>query len=335
MQRQCLRRKLRTPRAAFSLIEMLMVIGIVGLLMTIAVLAIGHTLAGARETATDATIKKIHGLLQDRMQAFERMDFHTEVTALQRARPDLDKRQCEMLVRKWKFKQLFPQNRQDLQQDSTQTFIRGLSPDLQQELEDLNFVTGTPKDTDSAVLLYLALTQSSVLGSSPVDQDHFSSQEVKKNDDGLNMFVDAWGNPLRFYRWPTRLIRPDGTSGPNDPIPAISDGNKARAEMLLPRMPREELAKDPDNPQGYQPQGLGSTVIGAFDEANYHTADTYHTPLIVSAGRDEVLGLREPHDVSNWGHLARPLADTADMDNALNNALTDNISNYRRVGGGN
>ena len=35
----------------------------------------------------------------------------------------------------------------------------------------------------------------------------FTAQEVADtDDDGLLEFVDAWGEPLRFYRWPTRMI---------------------------------------------------------------------------------------------------------------------------------
>lgn len=326
MQRQRLCRDHRPPRSAFTLIEMLVVIGIASLLMTIAVVAIGHAIAGSRETATDATIKKIHGLLQDRMQAFERMDFHQEISLLKREFPGTTNQQAELVVRKWKFKQLFPQTRSDLQLDSTQTFIRGLPPDVQDQLQQVNFLTGTPDETDSAVLLYLALTQSSVLGAPPVDEDQFSSNEVQTNDDGLPMFVDSWGNPLRFYRWPTALYRPTYTYDATSAVPPIDTAEKAWAEMLLPRMPAEELTRDPDDPHGMFPNWGGSTSYPGWDQTVYHDPDTYHTPLIVSAGRDGELGLFEPHDVTNRGHLARRQGE---------DALTDNISNYRRIGGGN
>ena len=33
--------------------------------------------------------------------------------------------------------------------------------------------------------------------------DDFSDREVKDTDgDGLPEFVDAWGQPLQFFRWP-------------------------------------------------------------------------------------------------------------------------------------
>ncbi len=69
-----------------------------------------------------------------------------------------------------------------------------------------------------------------------------------------------------------------------------------------------------------------------FNEARYHTPDTYHTPLIVSAGKDGVLGLYEPNDTTNVGNLA--MYDlTVSFDEMLNR-ISDNITNRnRRVGG--
>ena len=53
-----------------------------------------------------------------------------------------------------------------------------------------------------------------VFGVAPVGVDAFLEQEIADTDnDGLPEFVDAWGNPLRFYRWPTRLIKPFGQYG--------------------------------------------------------------------------------------------------------------------------
>src|SRR5262249_40220863 len=70
---------------------------------------------------------------------------------------------------------------------------------------------------DSSEILYDFLTQSNVLGNPPVAGDTFSPAEVKDTDnDGLPEFIDAWGNPLRFYRWPTRFFRSQGQI-PNRP----------------------------------------------------------------------------------------------------------------------
>ena len=43
--------------------------------------------------------------------------------------------------------------------------------------------------------------------------DDFSDREVKDTDgDGLLEFVDAWGQPLQFYRWPLFYYGQDGNN---------------------------------------------------------------------------------------------------------------------------
>ena len=44
--------------------------------------------------------------------------------------------------------------------------------------------------------------------------------------------------------------------------------------------------------------GMGVNLQDYIDEDLFHTVDTYHTPLIVSAGADEQMGLHEPWHIS-------------------------------------
>ena len=72
-------------------------------------------------------------------------------------------------------------------------------------------------------------------------------------------------------------------------------------------IPRDLLLTDPDDPVGRLYSELerldgneGRPLFSVeFNEEKYHTPETYHTPLIVSAGKDGELGLREPND-TNW-----------------------------------
>ncbi|MCX7421093.1 MAG: type II secretion system protein [Planctomycetia bacterium] len=70
-------------------------------------------------------------------------------------------------------------------------------------------------ETESAAVLYLMLTQMQVFGVPPVGESEFRvGNEVLDTDgDGLLELVDGWRRPLRFYRWPTRLIKPNGNVG--------------------------------------------------------------------------------------------------------------------------
>lgn len=200
-------------------------------------------------------------------------------------------------------------------------------------------------ETESAELLYLALTRFEQYGIPPATVDDFTTAEVADTDgDGLPEFIDAWGQPLRFYRWPTRLIKPFGLYGidqaPGDRA-VDDDGNGAVDDVLeigwpgsddtyipvelrsfaglyisgLPRPPVltgspprpilgdfDQLNVDGDDPVGVlldetlRLSGLPFpiNVLGVVHESRYSTFDTYHKPLVVSAGADGVLGLYEP-----------------------------------------
>ncbi len=233
-------------------------------------------------------------------------------------------------------------------------------------------------ETESSELLYFALLKSGSYGAAAVDSDRFTENEVRDTDgDGLPEFIDAWGQPLRYYRWPTRLIdtdppvpfQPDLTL-PDDPTDVAldldNDGNidlgiggrlitkqeRDIANLLLKglppapsimpnnALPRDLLLIDPDDPVGRLYAELEHlngtngkpTLALEFNEAKYHTPDTFHAPLVVSAGPDGVLGLYEPHDTGNFGNLAA-YNSTLTLSQMID-AISDNITSRNKLSGG-
>jgi hypothetical protein len=113
---------------------------------------------------------------------------------------------------------------------------------------------------------------------------------------------------------------------------------------------RDLLFVDPDDPVGLlysfiedpQYKGMGIDLTQEFNEAKYHTPDTYHVPLIVSAGPDGLLGLREPTETNPalgiFGNLAQYKGTTAVSPNqtpssAVTDELFDNITSRNRRAG--
>jgi prepilin-type N-terminal cleavage/methylation domain-containing protein len=216
-------------------------------------------------------------------------------------------------------------------------------------------------ETESAELLHFALTRLEQFGIPATATDDFQANEVADTDnDGLPEFVDGWGNPVRFYRWPTRLVKPFGLLGldqaygtagvdddlngtADDPIADIdeigypgSDDTYIHPEIRrfaalyvdgLPRQPVlvgnpprpivgdfDQLNEDGDDPFGIlldeakrlTNPAIPLNVLSAVNESTFMTFDTYHKPLVVSAGADEVLGLYEPYyneDLNRSGFL--------------------------------
>lgn len=187
--------------------------------------------------------------------------------------------------------------------------------------------------TESGILLALLLTEGSDAGVAPASGVDFSSSELIDTDgDEFLELVDSWGQPLRFYRWPTRLIRPGGDGAPV---------NRNLAGLLMDGLPAapvtvteiDPLTKDPSDDLGLCSAMINAGVItGAAYESLYYTRDTYYLPLIVSAGPDKELGLNEPNDATSaLGRLASPVASIlGNLATAGDSALNDNLTNLQR-----
>ena len=382
-------------RGAFTLLELLIVVSIIVILTTMSVVVMANITEQANEEATVATIRKINGLLEARIEAFDRAfgqrsSFYNRYVAATNAlliqkniygvRPEV----IDVLAKKVAFRHNFPQRHEDLLKlsfgadgvtpltafDASDSPISSPLDSNGNRIVDIvdasaistagNPWTGTDSPNDETVgaeLLYWFLTSSGGL-SQAVAADRFTESEVADtDDDGLLEFVDAWGNPLRFYRWPTRMIDYDApvTFAPDlldlaDPTDTrvITVEERKFANILMKGLPpepttlpngvipRDMLLTDPDDPVGRiyaEMERLDGTngkplLASEYNAVWYHTPETYHTPLIVSAGTDEELGLFEPSDTPNGGHLAS-VVDPADL-----SPLLDNLTNRNRRAGG-
>lgn len=104
-------------------------------------------------------------------------------------------------------------------------------------------------------------------------------------------------------------------------------------------LPRDLLLIDPDDSVGQiyaemeRLDGVNGVpqLLREFNTVWYHTQETYHSPLIVSAGSDGNLGLFEPSDSLNLGHLG--MYDLSVNFETRIDQLSDNLTNRNRRAG--
>lgn len=323
-------------RSGFTLIELIVVVGIVAVLMGLIFVAVSSAVSWSRSAATETTIKKINMALwyrnseigryfisEDRAPKNQAPNYESdgrpnipgyirhqneidlyngEGTYAGQAKPLLAK----LLARKRFVRRAFPM-----------TFAEaGISPD--------NPANHKP-ETENAEVLYHLLTDPFSVGTGLERSLSLSSREVVDSDnDGLMEVVDAWGKPLRFYRWPTRLIRPQ----PQGSETATQDENgtiTTSEDWFLSYGIFSEFFTfdmDPDDEFGtFISERNQGTFTSEWFENNIHTIETWHSPLVVSAGEDGELGLYEPDDTVNYGNLAQP-------DFSADHAMQDDISSW-------
>lgn len=330
-------------RAGFTILELLVVVGVIAILASLGFVMVKNFGQTSRDAQTQATIRKVDAALQDRLQALARfyensdrragtprvsipvyVDKTTdrqawEANGTNGAPPRV---LIELLARKKYKRKHFPMNFAEIDHNND-----GI-PDLQPP----NTSAHKP-ETENAAVLYYFLTQGAKFGSEEIAVVDFIDREIADTDgDGLLEIVDGWGKPIRFYRWPTRLIRPQSAGNESTNVTTLDNStiNVNRAAIfLIGNIPSAQILRN--DPQ--DPLGTNTAPADAFEQ-NFHTKQTWHAPLVVSAGPDGEFGLLSPtEDGANYGHLAQPEPDN-DPNKPTVEYLQDNVSNLLlRVGG--
>ena len=347
----------RIPRG-FSLIEILVVLMILGILTALIVAAMGPLLTNAKIAETEVAITQLNEIIQQRAKAIADLDLKVEAKRFANS-SSLNEKESEFIIRKHLLRQALPQRIEDLW---------GLDRDFSTAADNnpqlagwSNKPTVAPASTETAhssEVLFWALTEVSQVrvvsnGKSfnvPIlELDNFNQNLISSDlgDPDRKEFIDSWGQPLQFYTWSTRLVRPDGMNSATPPTPTnITQNQLSTARLLVSGLPdfngtlsysgsglTNPLNQDPHDPTGilgddfnsgntftYDVNGTNTTGL-AFTEANFHTPNTMFFPLLVSSGPDREIGLALPIASGPARHAQSPTA-TDEI-----SKLTDNITN--------
>jgi prepilin-type N-terminal cleavage/methylation domain-containing protein len=200
----------RNRRAAFTIIELLIVMGIIAVIASLSIGAVFSLRESQLKNATETTMQKLSSALDQQIKAT--MDQIYEETpagsAMTLANNDL--RRGRVIYTKLRLAKEFPVT---FDQVRGHTPFLPLPTDIGRKEAYFQVITGGadattnyPKfDWESSALLYLALKQGR-RGQAAFDAATLvEPAAIQTRSDGTTtyqVFVDAWGNPLRFYMFP-------------------------------------------------------------------------------------------------------------------------------------
>lgn len=352
------------PRAGFSLIELLVVITILGILAGLSYAVLSTAGAKARVNATKTTIDQINEVLQERYRKFNQ-DLTKQESERRRESAwgnilgdataassgaltvislynsggnspgTLTLDAAKALVRQDRYRGLFPQAGADLggfdrnvstAADNSPLYGNGTNGRLTSYVTKhgaaLSDFTTSP-EAESSELLYFIIVE----GADGVASDILNNIPPKhvgdSDGDGLPEFLDDWGHPLRFYNAPTSMYA--DTSVATALFPGFSQSGKDPLDNGA-AIGSFSNANDVDYFTGpYNLNFSAGAVTGLPFESAYHQRGVNFTPLIVSMGPDEDLGLYEPNDTTTATSRLGGVRDAG--------AATDNITNIQPAGG--
>ncbi|RCS54553.1 prepilin-type N-terminal cleavage/methylation domain-containing protein [Bremerella cremea] len=188
-------------RPAFTLVELLVVMGVLALMSSMVLVGLASAAEQARVARTRGQIQKIHELLMTRWDDYRYRRVEPSKTGnvrdRQRARVDKIRELMRMEM---------PCRLEDIQYGSgTNGAVSGNEPALWNRYQRaVNTRAGGigswTTSFDDSECLYMILE--SIQDGETNGLDYFKASEIGDTDgDGMSEILDAWGTPIRFLRW--------------------------------------------------------------------------------------------------------------------------------------
>jgi prepilin-type N-terminal cleavage/methylation domain-containing protein len=306
----------RSSRSAFTLIELLSVIAIIGVLMAIAVGTYFRVRLSQEEGATETTIAKIHSQLDQQWRAVldnardESTSRPSKVPVNVLTLAGDDNLRAKAMWTKIRLKQEFPQTfwealvwPRQMIGDSTvpplpqpnftispfESKYAALIPLAQNTLpRDPTTMTAGDQYLESAALLYMALTKARRGNAGFNPTEHLGPHAVGKirlqvtsaaDMRDFDVFVDTWGQPICFIRWAFGARGTDLNQSPNLQLNKVG-------QPIDPQDPEKKLF-DPRWDSNFRAMFI-NTVRHPLDLTQ---APLNLSPVVFSAGRDKSIGI--------------------------------------------
>lgn len=289
-------------RGAFTLVELLVAISIIVILASLTMVAMRGAQQDVLESKTRSTIAKIHEVLASKWEGYlsrplplklPNPAFQADPTTGQRALSGREMARLRLSAIRDLMRMEMPDRLSDLspptplrarlfEGTANQTFfdITVPLPATLRRLQEM-VAAGTWSATNlNAELLYVLVANTSYQNSSALEL--FRPSEIGDTDsDNMLEFIDAWGKPIQWIRWPAGLDRGASPFDLDDPFVSNAAGGETSKDPLDPL--HADLYFDP----AFLPKVAGVPA----DPPVRPGAGLF--PLVYSLGPDGFSGVRE------------------------------------------
>jgi prepilin-type N-terminal cleavage/methylation domain-containing protein len=191
------------PRAAFTLIELLIVLAIMSVLVALLAAAVFKTMGAMQDQATDTTLSKVASELSKQWSIVVQQANQETPSPSVVALAGGDARRARVIWVKLRLKQEFPMTYAEALNPGGGIIPASELPPKNAYRKALASLTGTPNPrTESSALLLLSLT--SGRGGMRWDAEATLGAGFVHDTDGdsLAEILDTWHNPIYFVRYP-------------------------------------------------------------------------------------------------------------------------------------
>jgi len=274
-----------TLHPAFTLVELLVAITIMGILSSIALFALASVQESAKGDKTRATIAKLNALVMAKYESYRTRRVPVDVKAVAAYRNyaanNLGWAEARVDVLRELMRMELPDRFTDIIDNPVTAWTDATTgkPDyMQRPSASVAYLAALPATrstfAEGAKCLYLFVSHGT---DNPDVMQLFGQDEIATDTDGMNYFVDGWGQPIFLQRWAPGFTSPLQPWNVN-PTDALGNAN---TNKIYP------TTHDPLDPlQMYRPT-TGDLFYNPTLPANEQIYPPLY-PLIFSCGPDQI-----------------------------------------------